>query len=176
MYVHTHTHLCIPIWVWLEIGICRGPPPPPLLQTFVAGPLLQTLVARLRVDYCSLSYRLVAGRVCRKTADSVTGLIAKPPQSCYKPDVFETLPYVSINRRYMQMHIHVHVYIYRLHHIIWDRAIPYHFRPHSIMPNRITSNYYGISCRITSNHTISQHSISHRAILYHMHILTTPYA
>ena len=29
-------------------------PPPPLLHTFVAGPVLQTLVAGLCVEYCSL--------------------------------------------------------------------------------------------------------------------------
>ena len=39
-------------WVWPEIRICRGHPP--LLQTFVAGPLFQNLVAGSCVEYCSL--------------------------------------------------------------------------------------------------------------------------
>ena len=54
-------------------GLLRSPRPP-LFHAFVAGLLLQTLVAGLCVQYCSLQFRLVAGRVCRKT-----------PRFCYKP-------------------------------------------------------------------------------------------
>ena len=70
---------------------CRGPPP--LLQTFVAGPLLQTLVADICVEYCSLpgAWR---GGVCRRTPPSVTNLGREmAAQACYKANVFDSLPY-----------------------------------------------------------------------------------
>ena len=38
-------------WLWIKTRVVAGLP---LLQTFVAGPLLQTLVADLCVEYCSL--------------------------------------------------------------------------------------------------------------------------
>ena len=62
---------------------CRGAPPP-LSQTFVAGPLLQTLVEDLCVEYCSLQ-GACRGGVCRKTPPSVTNLCREmAAQSCYK--------------------------------------------------------------------------------------------
>ena len=41
------------LWAVDQNPCCRGAPPS-LLQTFVAGPLLQTLVVDLCVEYCSL--------------------------------------------------------------------------------------------------------------------------
>ena len=41
------------MWLWIKTRVVAGLPTP-LLQTFVAGPLLQTLVADLCVEYCSL--------------------------------------------------------------------------------------------------------------------------
>ena len=38
----------------LKTGVCCGFAHPPLLHTFVTGPLLQTLVAGLCVEYCGL--------------------------------------------------------------------------------------------------------------------------
>ena len=59
---------------------CRRPPP--VLQTFVAGPLLQTLVADLCVEYCSLQ-GACSGGVWREMA----------AQACYKANVFDSLLY-----------------------------------------------------------------------------------
>ena len=73
---------------------CRGPPP--LLQTFVAGPLLQTLVAALCVEYCSLQ-GACRGGVCRGTPLSVTNLCCEmAAQACYKANVFDSLPYLYL--------------------------------------------------------------------------------
>ena len=65
-----------------ELGVARNrglSRSPPRLQTFVAGPRLQTLVAGLCVESAVFN-RLVAGRVCRKTPDSVASLVAKRPR------------------------------------------------------------------------------------------------
>ena len=65
---------------------------PPLLQTFVAGPLLQTLVADLCAEYCSLQ-GACRGGVCRRTPPSVTNLCREmAAQACYKANVFDSLP------------------------------------------------------------------------------------
>ena len=67
---------------WLSQGS------PPLLQTFVAGPLLQTLVADLCVEYCSLE-EACRGGVCRRTSPSVTNVCREmAAQACYKANVF----------------------------------------------------------------------------------------
>ena len=69
---------------------------PPLFQTFVASPLLQTLVADICVEYCSLQ-GACRGGVCRRTPPSVTNLCREMvAQACYKPNVFDSLPYVSL--------------------------------------------------------------------------------
>ena len=84
---------------------CRGPPL--LLQTFVAGPLLQTLVADLCVEYCSLQ-GACRGGVCRRTPPSGTNLCREmAAQACYKANVFDSLPYIYI---YIVTYIHTHVY------------------------------------------------------------------
>ena len=63
-----------------------------LLQTFVAGPLLQTFVADLCVEYCSLQGACRAG-VCRRTPPSVTNLCRNmAAQACYTANVFDSLP------------------------------------------------------------------------------------
>ena len=81
---------------------CRGPPP--LLQTFVAGSLLQTLVADLCVEYCSLQ-GACRGGVCRRTPPSVTNLCCEmAAQACCKANVFDSLPYVYI---YIYTYIHI---------------------------------------------------------------------
>ena len=82
---------------------CRGAPP--LLQTFVAGPLLQTLVADLCVEYCSLQ-GACRGGVCRRTPLSVTNLCCEmAAQACYKANVFDSLPYLH---KPLPMHIYMH--------------------------------------------------------------------
>ena len=48
IYIYAYMY----IWLWIKTLVVAGPPP--LLQTFTAGPLLQTLVADLCVEYCSL--------------------------------------------------------------------------------------------------------------------------
>ena len=78
-------YMCIYIYIfgcgskpWLSRGTPR------LLQTFVAGPLLQTLVADLCVEYCSLQ-GACRGGVCRRTPQSVTNLCREmAAQACYK--------------------------------------------------------------------------------------------
>ena len=65
--------------------------PPPLLQTFVAGLLLQTLVADLCVEYCSLQ-GACRGGVCCRTPRSVTSLCREmAAQACYKANAFDSL-------------------------------------------------------------------------------------
>ena len=76
-YMHTYMHTYIHAYIHgcgSKLWLSRGAPP--LLQTFVAGPLLQTLVADLCVEYCSLQ-GACRGGVCRRT----------PPNTpvCYKP-------------------------------------------------------------------------------------------
>ena len=83
------------MWLCLEIGVCRGPPHPPLLHTFVAGPLLQTLVAGLCVEYFSLSQ----GGFAARPPDSATRLVAKRPPGPVTSPMFL--------RR-----CHIHIYIY----------------------------------------------------------------
>ena len=80
---------------------------PPLLQTFVAGPLLQSLVADLCVEYCSLQ-GACRGRVCRRTPPSVTNLCREmAAQACNKANVFDSLPCI-----YIYTYIHTYIYIY----------------------------------------------------------------
>ena len=79
---------------------CRGAPPP--LQTFVAGPLLQTLVADLCVEYCSLQGAcrrgVCRGGVCRRTPLSVTNLCREmAAQACYKANIFLIRCHVDID-------------------------------------------------------------------------------
>ena len=70
--------------------------PPLLLQTLVAGPLLQNLVAGLSVEYVVFN-RHVAGSACRKTHRfCYKPCRKKAARACYKPDGFEALPYVYI--------------------------------------------------------------------------------
>ena len=60
---------------------------PALLQTFVAGPPLQTIVADLCVEYCSLQ-AACRGGVCRRTPPSVTNLCREmAAQACYTANV-----------------------------------------------------------------------------------------
>ena len=69
--------------------------PPPLLQTFVAALVLQTLVPDLYVEYCSLQ-GACRGGVCRRTPPSVTNLCREmAAQACYKANVFDSLPNVG---------------------------------------------------------------------------------
>ena len=64
------------------------------LPPFVAGPLLQTLVADLCVEYCSLQ-EACRGGVCRRTPPSVTNVCREmAAQACYKAKVFDSLPYM----------------------------------------------------------------------------------
>ena len=73
---------------------CRGAAPP-LLQTFVAGPLLRTLVTDLCVEYYSLQ-GACRGRVCRRTPAFVTNLCREmTAQTCYKANVFDSLLFVK---------------------------------------------------------------------------------
>ena len=77
-------------WLWIKTRVVAGPPP--LLQPFVAGPLLQTRVADLCVEYCSLP-GACRGRLCRRTPPSVTNLCREmAAQACYKANVFDSLP------------------------------------------------------------------------------------
>ena len=102
--------VCVRACVYVYMAVdqdpcCRGPPP--LLQTFVAGLLLQTLVADLCVEYCSLQ-GACRGGVCRKTPLSVTNLCREmAAQACYKANVFDSLPYM-----YKRIHICIRMYSY----------------------------------------------------------------
>ena len=95
----TRTYVYMHMYVYIYIHGCGSQPvlsrgSPPLLQTFVAGPLLQTLVADLCVEYCSLQ-GACRGGVCRGTPLSVTILCRKmAAQACYKANVFDSLPYM----------------------------------------------------------------------------------
>ena len=89
-------HVCVAThaWLWIKTRVVTGPPP--LLQTFVAGLLLQTLVAVLCVEYCSLQ-GACRGGVCRRTPPSVTNLCREmAAQACYKANVFDWLPHVFV--------------------------------------------------------------------------------
>ena len=87
--------VCIYIWLWIKTRAVAGPSPS-LLQTCVAGPLLQTLVVNLCVEYCSLQ-GACRGGVCRRTPLSVTNLCHEMgAQACYKANVFDLLPYIYI--------------------------------------------------------------------------------
>ena len=97
MYIYIHTYnynqyTYIYIYIWIKTLVVAGPPS--LLQTFVAGPLLQTLVADLCVEYRSLQGACREG-VCRRTPPSVTNLCREmAAQVCYKANVFDSLPYI----------------------------------------------------------------------------------
>ena len=84
-----YIYMYIYVYVYIYIYSCGSKPvlsrgSPPLLQTFVAGPLLQTLVADLCVVYCSLQ-GACRGRVCRRTPPSLTNLCREmAAQACYK--------------------------------------------------------------------------------------------
>ena len=85
---------------------CRGPRPA-LLQTFAPGPLLQTLVADLCVEYCSLQ-GACRGGVCRRTPPSVTNFCREmAAQACYEANVFNLLPYWVMQDLYHQQYPHV---------------------------------------------------------------------
>ena len=102
-YVSVPPSLSLSLYIymlWIKTRVVAGPPP--LLQTFVAGPLLQTLVANLCVEYCSLQGACCGG-VCRRTPLSVTNLCREmAAQACYKASVFDSLPYDK----------NVYIYIY----------------------------------------------------------------
>ena len=107
--------LAIYIYIYICIYGCGSKPvlsraPPALLQTFVAGPLLQTLVADLCVEYCSLQ-GACRGGVCRRTPPSVTNLCREmATQACYKANVFDSLSYVCVCA--CSLHAYGHVYIH----------------------------------------------------------------
>ena len=61
---------------------CRGPP---MLQTFVAGPLLQTLVADLCVEYCSLQGACRGGFVAEQPHLLQTFVAKWPPKPVTRP-------------------------------------------------------------------------------------------
>ena len=108
------SNIYIYIYVYMAVDQnpgCRGPSP--LLQTFVAGPLLQTLVADLCVGYCSLQ-GACRGGVCRRTPPSVTNLCREmAAQACYKANVFDSLPYIYIYIYIYYTYIYIlFIYIY----------------------------------------------------------------
>ena len=81
-YAITHVYIDTNMAVDQNPG-CRGAPP-----------LLQTLVADLCVEYCSLQ-GACRGGVCRRTPPSVTNRGREiAAQACYKANVFDSLPYV----------------------------------------------------------------------------------
>ena len=113
MYIHmqvgTHVHVYVHTYMAVDQNPCCRGAPPPLLQTFVAGPLLQTLVADLCVEYCSLQGACRRG-VCRRTPVSVTNLCREmAAQACYKAYVFDSLPYIYIYI-YTQTQTHTHTH------------------------------------------------------------------
>ena len=102
-------HIYILTWLWIKTLVVGGPPP--LLQTFVAGPLLQTLVADLCVEYCSLQ-GACRGGVCRRTPLSATQLCREmAAQACYKANVFDSLPHMYMCT-YIRLYIHLSTYMY----------------------------------------------------------------
>ena len=85
MFCYLYIHV-----LWIKTLVVAGPPPS--LQTFVAGLLLQTLVADLCVEHCSLQSACRVG-VCGRTPLSVTHLGREmAAQACYKANVFDSLP------------------------------------------------------------------------------------
>ena len=58
IYVCTYVYICVYVYGCIYMVVLRNSSlsrsPRPLLQTFVAGPLVQTLVVGLCVEYCSL--------------------------------------------------------------------------------------------------------------------------
>ena len=93
------------VYTYIHMAVDRNPcchgAPPLLLQTFVAGPLLQTLVADLCVEYCSLQ-GACRGGVCRRTPPSATNLCREwPPKPVTRP-MFLIHCHISI---------HTHMYI-----------------------------------------------------------------
>ena len=108
VYIDIHTYGCD----------SSGPPHPALLHTFVAGPLLQTFVACLCVAV--VFNRLVARKVCHRTPRFCNKPCRKKAaRACYKPDVFEALPYICIYI-YIYMYlplsvcpvVFIHLYLY----------------------------------------------------------------
>ena len=109
---NTRRHTCFwtHIWVWIKTPCCRRAPP--LLQTFVAGPLLQTLVADLCVQYCGRQ-GACRGGVCRRTPPSVSNLCYEmAAQACYKAYVFDSLSYTYTYSHIMYMYVYIYVYMY----------------------------------------------------------------
>ena len=109
LIIHTHVYT----WQWIKTRVVAGPPP--LLQSFVVGHLLQTLVADLCVEYCSLQGACRGGG-CRRTPPSVTNLCREmAAQACCKANVFDSMPYTYMYivclhvRMYVCMHVCMHV-------------------------------------------------------------------
>ena len=117
--MHVYVYVCLYVVCCVCIYGCgskpvlsRGPPPP-VLQTFVAGPLLQTLVADLCVDYCSLQ-GACRGGVRRRTPPSVTNLCREMvAQACYTANVFDSLPCV-----YVYIYTYTHTYTHMLYRFV----------------------------------------------------------
>ena len=117
-YIHTYVSIfmCMCMYIYIYMAVDQNPyyRRPPLLQTFVAGPLLQTLVADLCVEDCGLQ-GACRGGVCRRTPPSVTNLCREAAQTCYKANVFDSLPYIYIYiymYLYTYMHTQLEVYMY----------------------------------------------------------------
>ena len=88
------------------------PPPPPLLQTFVAGPLLQTLVAGLCVEYCTQSsIGLSQGRFVARPLDSVTSLVAKRPPGPVTSPMFLRRSHINMCDIYIYIYIYIYIHI-----------------------------------------------------------------
>ena len=109
---HDYVHMCIQIYLYIYIcvytymavtrnTVCCRPPLPPLLHTFVAGPLLQTLISGLCVEHCSLQ------QACRKEGLSqdprilLQALSTRPPGPVTSP--------MFLRRCYMYEHMHIHL-------------------------------------------------------------------
>ena len=97
MYIWYYTKKYI--WQCLEIGVRRGPTI--LLQTFVAGPLSQTFVAGLCVEYCSLQ------QACRRE-----GLSQDPPILLQALSQKGRPGLLQARWFFKGCHIYIHIYVY----------------------------------------------------------------
>ena len=114
MYLHIYIYMYI--WPWIKTRVVVGPPSS--VTNLCRGPLLQTLVADLCVEYCSLQ-GACRGGACRRTRPSVTNLCREiAAQACYKANVFDSLAYIYI---YMHILVATHVctdiYVYVCIHV-----------------------------------------------------------